>query len=274
MKNPLVSVILPAYNEESHIAECIDSLLNQSYKPIEIIVVDDESEDKTIEVVEKYSKDVRLLKQKHSGPGAAWNLGFKYAKGEILMCWAADHVYGRNYIRDLATPIIEGKALRTLHAREEIANFNNIWARSWGRRDFRKTLKTGNTTASLTARELYVKSGGFDPKLGYADDQSIYKKTNVMTQVFDTKVSHYNPESFKETWAQSVWIGAGYKKPLILLLSLPFFPVYALAKSIAHFFKDPYLPFILFLPVFYTIKYFGHYYGAIRKLFSGKNTRI
>lgn len=273
-RNPLVSVILPAYNEEAHIGECIESILKQSYKPIEIFIVDDESRDNTAEVVKKYASKVTLLRQKHSGPAAAWNLGFKYAKGRILMCWATDHIYGKNYIKDLAQPIIEGKAFRTLHAREEIANFNNIWARAWGRRDFRRTLKTGNTTASLTARKIYLKSGGFDPKRGYADDQSIYDKTKVMTKVFDTKVAHYNPESFKETWAQAAWIGGSFKRKPLILLSLPLFPIYAIAKSIKHFISDPCYKFIYFLPYFYTIKYFGHYYGILRKIFFKKNTRI
>lgn len=272
-KKPLVSVILPAFNEASHIAECIESLLKQSYKPIEIFIVDDESKDNTVEVVKKFPQ-VKLLMQKHSGPAAAWNLGFQHAKGEILMCWAADHIYGKNYIRDLATPIIKGQALRTLHAREEIANFNNIWARSWGKRDFRETLKTGNTTASLTSREIYLKSGGFDPKRGYADDQSIYDKTKVKTKVFDTQVWHYNPESFRETWAQAVWIGGSFKKKFLVLLSLPLFPFYALFKSLRHFIRDPYFKFLYFLPYFYTIKYFGHYYGLLRKIFFRKNTRV
>ena len=82
-KLPLISIILPAYNEESHITECIESLLNQTYEPIEIFIVDDESKDKTVEVIKKYAPKVTLLKQKQSGAAAAWNLGFKHTKGEI-----------------------------------------------------------------------------------------------------------------------------------------------------------------------------------------------
>ena len=277
-KNPLVSIILPAYNEEAHIAECIESLLKQTYEPIEIFIVDDESKDKTVEVVEKYSPKVTLLKQKHSGPAAAWNLGFKHAKGEILMFWAADHVYGKNYIKNLSEPIIKGEALRTVQAKEEVANFDNFWARAWGardfRKDFRKTDDVGNTTAALTSRDLYIKAGGFDPKRGYADDQSIYDKTKIKTKIVDTDITHYNPESLKETFAQAVWVGASFKRQYLVLLSLPLFPLYAILKSIKHLFKDPYIPFILFLPLFYTVKYFGHYFGALRKLFFKKNTRI
>jgi len=272
-KNPLVSIILPAYNEESHIAECIESLLKQTYKPIEIFIVDDESKDNTAEVVKRYKK-VELLQQKHSGPGAAWNLGFKHAKGKILMFWASDHIYGKNYIKDLTKPIISGESLRAIHAREKVANFSNLWARAWGPRDWREEAKKGKTNASLTARELYISAGGFDPKKGYADDQSIYDKTKVRAKIIDTEVSHYNPESLKESFAQAVWVGASFKYPFLVLVSFPIFPFYAVFKSIKHFFKDPYLKFSYFLPIFYTLKYFGHYYGALRRIFLKKNTRI
>ncbi len=272
--NLLVSVILPAYNEEKHIGICLDSLLKQSYTPIEIFIVDDESQDKTAEIVRKYAPKVKLLQQKHSGPGAAWNLGFKHAKGEILLFWASDHIYGKDYIKDLAEPIIKGEALRTVHAREKVANFDKIWARAWGSRDFRKLIEGGKKNASLTARSLYEKSGGFDPKDGYADDQSLFKKAPVYAKVVDTEMAHYNPESASETFAQGVWIGSSYKKPILIFLSLPFFFLYAILKSIKHFATDPYLPFILFLPIFYTVKYFGYYYGAIRRVFFNKTTRL
>lgn len=274
-KNPLVSIVLPAYNEEAHIAECIESLLNQSYSPIEIFIIDDESKDKTLEIAKKYEPKIKVLQQKHSGPGAAWNLGFKYAKGEILMFWASDHVYGKDYIKDLTNPIINGESLRSIHAREKVANYDNLWARAWGPRDWEKGTKTqGKTNASLTSRKLYLESGGFDPKLGYADDQSIYKKTKALAKFVNTEVSHYNPESAKESFAQNVWVGASYQKPLLTLISLPLFPFYVLLKSIKHFINDPYAPFLFFLPIFYTVKYFGYYFGALRKIFLKKNTRI
>jgi len=274
-KNPLVSIVLPAYNEEAHIAECIESLLNQSYSPIEIFIVDDNSKDKTSEIVKSFEPKVKLLWQNHLGPGAAWNLGFKHAKGEILMFWASDHVYGKDYIKDLVAPIINGESLRTIHSREKVANYDNLWARTWGPRDWEaESAKEGKTNASLTSRKLYLKSGGFDPKLGYADDQSIFKKTKVLAKFINTNVSHYNPESFKESFAQNVWVGSSYQKPWLTIISLPIFPFYIIGRSTKHFFKDPYWKFLWFLPIFYATKYFGYYIGAIRKIFLKKNTRI
>ena len=80
----LISVIIPAFNEEKTIGGCLKSLKNQSYKQMEIIVVDDGSSDSTRNIVKGFS-DIKLLTQSHKGPGQARNLGASNAKGEILI---------------------------------------------------------------------------------------------------------------------------------------------------------------------------------------------
>ena len=79
-KNPLLSVIIPTYNEEKDIGECISTLLKQSYKKIEIIIVDDGSSDNTLNLVKKF-RQVKILIQNHQGPGKARNLGARKSKG-------------------------------------------------------------------------------------------------------------------------------------------------------------------------------------------------
>jgi glycosyltransferase involved in cell wall biosynthesis len=60
INNPIVSVVIPAYNEEEDIDGCVKTLVNQSYKPLEIIFVDDGSKDKTLEILNKY-KGIKIL---------------------------------------------------------------------------------------------------------------------------------------------------------------------------------------------------------------------
>ncbi|MEK6844989.1 MAG: glycosyltransferase family A protein, partial [Nanoarchaeota archaeon] len=85
-KKPLISVIISAYNAEKKIEKCILALLNQTYNPIEIIIVDDGSTDRTKKIIQKFLGDKRifLLEQKRNGPGAAKNLASKKANGKIL----------------------------------------------------------------------------------------------------------------------------------------------------------------------------------------------
>lgn len=88
---PLVSIIIPCFNREEEIKDAIDSALAQTYKNIEIIVVDDGSTDNSIEVVESYSDgSVKLIKQPNKGVSAARNTGFAAANGVFTIFLDSD----------------------------------------------------------------------------------------------------------------------------------------------------------------------------------------
>jgi len=82
--NSLISVIIPVYNGERYLAEAIESALGQHYRPIEIILVDDGSTDRSAEVAKQVSQSIRYLYQAHGGAGAARNAGVDLAPGEFL----------------------------------------------------------------------------------------------------------------------------------------------------------------------------------------------
>ena len=89
----MVSVIIPVYNTEKYIGEAIQSVLSQSYKNFEIIVVDDGSTDDSRNVVKSYGPSVKLLTQNHLGASAARNLGVKESRGNILAFLDADDLW-------------------------------------------------------------------------------------------------------------------------------------------------------------------------------------
>lgn len=84
LKNIKVSVIIPAYNVEYYIERSIVSVLNQKFKPFEIVVVDDGSTDDTAKIVEKFKNDVLYIYQKNAGSSSARNLGINKAKGNWI----------------------------------------------------------------------------------------------------------------------------------------------------------------------------------------------
>ena len=83
-----VSVIVPVYNVENYLVKCLDSLVHQTLKDIEIIVVNDGSPDNSQNIIDtyvkKYPKKIKAFSKKNGGQGSARNYGLKYAKGEYI----------------------------------------------------------------------------------------------------------------------------------------------------------------------------------------------
>lgn len=95
-----ISVIVPVYNVEKYLNRCIDSILNQTFKDFELILIDDGSKDKSYEIMKCYTKDKRLkiFKQKNMGPAKTRNRGIKEASGEFIMFIDSDDFIDNNYI--------------------------------------------------------------------------------------------------------------------------------------------------------------------------------
>ncbi len=109
--SPLVSVIVPAYNEEKGVANCIKSIESSSYRNFEIILVDDGSTDRTLQVMRRYENppQVQVITQPNSGKAAALNRGFQHAKGEILFFVDADGMFTHSTIREMLSGFTDEK---------------------------------------------------------------------------------------------------------------------------------------------------------------------
>ena len=94
--NPKVSVIIPVYNAENYLRECLDSVINQTLKETEIICVDDGSEDSSLVILEEYKerdKRIKVLSQGNQGSGPARNKGMLSAEGEYISFMDSDDFY-------------------------------------------------------------------------------------------------------------------------------------------------------------------------------------
>lgn len=95
MKGPLVSVVMPTYNCQKYIRESIDSILNQTYKNLEFIIVDGHSNDETKNILEKYvcfDKRIKVIYDEQKGIGAALKLGCSKAQGEYIARMDSDDI--------------------------------------------------------------------------------------------------------------------------------------------------------------------------------------
>jgi glycosyltransferase involved in cell wall biosynthesis len=93
MNNPTVSVIIPAYNSAAYLADAIQSVMAQTFRDIEIIIIDDGSTDQTSRIMSAYSNRVVYIRQANQGPSAARNRGISLSKGKYLAFLDADDLY-------------------------------------------------------------------------------------------------------------------------------------------------------------------------------------
>jgi len=98
---PSISVLVPAYNEEKVIARTIEGLLESDYPNKEIIIIDDGSKDKTLEVANRYKTKIKVLHKENGGKASAMNYGLAYAKGEIIIIVDADTIIGRQALKQM-----------------------------------------------------------------------------------------------------------------------------------------------------------------------------
>ncbi len=102
--NPLVSVIIPIYNAEIYLEEALCSAINQSYKNLEIICVNDGSSDNSLSIIQRYAlKDSRIknISQRNQGAGVARNRGIDEAQGQYILFFDADDFLNKNMISTL-----------------------------------------------------------------------------------------------------------------------------------------------------------------------------
>lgn len=213
-----VSVIIPVYNEESVIGNCLISLSKQSLRDFEIIVIDDGSTDKSFDVLSSLKSEIsnlKIIKQNHLGPGSARNAGTEISSGEILVFVDADMEFDKDFLRMLVEPIKSRKTIGTFSKEEHLLNNKNHWARFWNINLGRKAEKmhpenypdTQSVFRAILKSE-FLKVGGFDFKIGYTDDWSLSKKLGKEAITAPGAIYyHKNPESLKEVWGQARWFG-------------------------------------------------------------------
>ena len=115
---PFVSVIVPVYKAENFLPKCIDSILNQTYKDFELILVNDGSPDKSGKICDKYSeKDNRIIviHKKNGGVSSARNIGIENATGKYICFVDSDDFLENNYLEEL------------INTKENYSEVENIW---------------------------------------------------------------------------------------------------------------------------------------------------
>lgn len=112
MNMPLVSIIIPVYNVEKYLRQCIDSVLNQTYRNIEVILVDDGSKDNSLEICNEYTKKdnrIIVISKQHNGVSDTRNVGIDISSGEYISFVDSDDMIKSEMIEILLREMLESK---------------------------------------------------------------------------------------------------------------------------------------------------------------------
>jgi len=172
MSPALISCIVPVHNGERYLREALDSIVRQTYRPLEIIAVDDGSTDGTRAVIAAYGQDVRYVWQPNAGPAAARNCGLHTARADFLAfldaddCWHPEKL-ARQMARFRARSELE---LCVTHLQNfRIPDVSEDEARNRGHR--LATALPGYVTVTMLARRsLFERVGVFDTSLPQGED--------------------------------------------------------------------------------------------------------
>lgn len=219
--NELISVIVPVYNAQNYLEECLESILNQTYKNIEIICINDGSKDKSLEIIKKYmflDKRIKLIdKIKNEGVAKARNEGYKICKGNIICSVDSDDFLEKDSIEQ-AYKFLKEKNLKIslfdsyyFYTEGNIKRINFLSNMSVinGKEAFKKSLNWEIAPLGLYTKEIIINV--YDEiyfngdelasrkrllkckKIGISNGKYFYRQHNTSI----TKTKKFNPKKFE-----------------------------------------------------------------------------
>ncbi|SKB14131.1 putative Sugar transferase-a glycosyl transferase [Planktothrix sp. PCC 11201] len=190
-----VSVIIPVYNGEKYLAEAIQNAQNQDYHPLEIIVIDDGSTDKTAEIAAQFKDCIRYIYQQNSGPASARNHGIKVANGEVIAFLDVDDLWSddklklqANYLANNPSVEIVQGLIQQIQRFEDSENSHSIF------KIVSNPYQFVNLGSSIYRKSLFAKIGLFDETLRYAEDMDLLFRAwenNISKVVLDRVTLFY-----------------------------------------------------------------------------------
>jgi len=182
--NPLISVVIPTYNHGQFIEEAIESVLAQTYKNLEVIVIDDGSTDNTRQALEKYNKEINYIYQKNIGVSSARNRGISVAKGELIAFLDSDDAWLPEKLELQADLMSENKSISLVACGVYITDYLGGIKREWTPKnplthtEFLGQLRIRNdfinSSSALVRRECFKRIGGFDESLQFGEDWDMW----------------------------------------------------------------------------------------------------
>lgn len=166
---PLVSVIIPVFNGEGFIKEAVENVISQNYPALELIIVDDGSTDRTDEIIEQLTYDIRYFKQENGGPASARNRGIRDASGDLIVFLDVDDFWPENNLEVFVNEMTVDPDLEVVHGYAQLIQYNseiNDYEYIGNPREsFRYYIG-----AACYRKSAFIKVGLFDTTLMFGED--------------------------------------------------------------------------------------------------------
>lgn len=200
-KKELVSIIVPVYNVEKYLRRCIDSIINQTYRNIEIIIIDDGSTDNSGKICDEYAKRdnrIKIIHQQNKGVSSTRNNGIEHANGKYITFVDSDDFIERKMIETIYNKIICENADIVICGVKSIDENNNVINQSINTKENKfnnvnaiKVMLDEKLFYSVCWAKLYKKklfnNIKFNPKIRIAEDMDVlYRvlyKSNKIVQI-------------------------------------------------------------------------------------------
>lgn len=230
MREELVSIIVPIYNTEQYLDECIKSMVEQTYRNLEIILIDDGSGDKSGNICKAWAeKDerIRYIYQENRGVGAARNRGLQEAHGEYLSFVDADDMICETFCRQMADILLSknadivycNKTCFYEDGRREVAGESSMVTFTWKNTEYECCDPKGHYTASAAIYKREVLEGLFFQEDLYVGEDTVFfsmavRNANVLA-FYDAPLYHYRilevssfhgPFTLKKYTAVEAWM--------------------------------------------------------------------
>ncbi len=252
---PTVSIVTVVYNNRDTIADAIESVLEQTYEPIEYIVIDGASDDGTVEVIEEYTDEIdHFVSEPDDGIYSAMNKGVRAATGDIVGILNADDFYAGPEIIERIVDAFQTEDADCVYGDlvyvdpEETTEVVRYWRSGpYDRERFRKGWMPPHPTL-FVRRELYERYGGFDQELDISGDYELivrflYRHRAEATYIPDVLVRMRAGGNSNESLAQRLrghmqdyraWLDNGELPNPLTLLRKPLSKVTQFVKQPKH----------------------------------------
>lgn len=227
MKKPKISVVIPVYNGEKTLGQCLSSVLNQAYEDYEVIVVDNNSTDRTKWIIKEFQKQdtkVKYVFEAARGRGCARNAGINNSSGDIIAMTDADCIVPQDWLELLTLPIICENESAVMGGEKNL--IKNYWTINIQNADSQFISRNLNgkyiyllDTKNFAIKSSIMKNLMFDCRFENFEDFDFYLRLKKIAKIRfnpSVTVAHNHKSSFKEATKlnlnRAYWTVKIYKK--------------------------------------------------------------